>query len=468
MCWNELRDPVCLPCEHYYCRGCITQHLDVHNGNSRCPQCRSSFTRDDVRVNRALRNIVDAAKQHLREHRALREQANVQTEARRISFQEHCNYHGERLKLFCVTDQKLVCVICKEEQRHRGHAFKTIEEAFSSKKEKTTEVLEMLVNEEQQLVDLYQRQAQEILNTREKSRAISEQISSKFESLHQFLRDKEDEVKKQLDEQEDQILDIMGINIFTMEELLTDVRGKQGILMSALESNSPCQFLQWWNENGRSAIRDAQHLGTVRPAPHDVCITPDSLFLGPYETHLQHFVWKEMLAIIYPVPHHHPIMNGSDNTVKVSPNGLCLQPRRVPLMRNQLGAVWLKTEMLFTTGQHYWELDVGEKKDWGVGVCSCNHNKRVNDTVFCHSPDSGYLIQQSHNADSRTVQITSPFRKIGVYLDCERQQVSFYNADSMILIDTRVLSKPKPHCLCLSPGLYMNGNNSDPLILCWY
>jgi len=30
----------------------------------------------------------------------------------------------------------------------------------------------------------------------------------------------------------------------------------------------------------------------------DLTVLPDSLFLGPHETHLQFFVWKEMLQSI--------------------------------------------------------------------------------------------------------------------------------------------------------------------------
>lgn len=62
--------------------------------------------------------------------------------------------------------------------------------------------------------------------------------------LHQFLNDKEREVKNQLKEEENQILNIMGVNMFTMEEMLSDGGEKQGIMRSALQMNRPSQFLQ--------------------------------------------------------------------------------------------------------------------------------------------------------------------------------------------------------------------------------
>lgn len=173
------------------------------------------------------------------------------------------------------------------------------------------------------------------------------------------------------------------------------------------------------------------------------------------------------------VPHHHTVEDTNDQRISISPGGLSVQPKKASksprhTKKTKSNSVWLKTESSFNTGKHLWEVDVGQKVDWGVGVCSCESGKIVNDTVLCFNADSGYNIQQTHETDKSTLDVTSGPRKIGVYLDCERNLVSFYNADRMSLIDTRVLSKPSPHSLCLSPGLYLDGKNSDPLTVCWY
>lgn len=137
VCWNDFRDPVCLPCEHLYCRSCIMEHMTKNPADTRCPECRRHFTQNDIRVNRVLSNLVDAAKVHLREHQALRERVmsvSKETGTYTQIFTERCAYHNEELKLFCVMDQKLVCVICKEDKTHQGHIFKTVNDAFHPKK----------------------------------------------------------------------------------------------------------------------------------------------------------------------------------------------------------------------------------------------------------------------------------------------------------------------------------------------
>ncbi|KAG7335866.1 hypothetical protein KOW79_000559 [Hemibagrus wyckioides] len=440
--------------------------------DTKCPECRRPFAPNDIRVNRVLRNLVDAAKDHLREHQALVDRvtsASARTSIINQDFTEHCTYHNEKLKLFCVTDQKLICVVCKEDKTHRGHSFKTLDAAFHDKKKKITETLESLLGVENILVDLINEQAEEILKTMGKSKSLSDQISNQFMKLHQFLEDKEREVKKKLEEEEKQILAIMGINMFTMEEMLSDRGEKQGMMRSALEINQPSRFLQWWNETGRFVVRKVVIGNSTHLALEDLRVVPDTLSLGPYETLLQFFVWKEMLRFIQLVPHHHTVEDKGDQSISISPSGLCIQPKKVTrIQKNKPNSLWLKIVSSFNTGKHYWELDVGRKVDWGVGVCSCESGKIVNDTVLCFNSDSSYHIEQTHDTDKSTVDLTSQPRKIGVYLDCERNLISFYNADKMILIDTRVLSKPPPYSLCLSPGLYLDGKNSDPLTICWY
>lgn len=41
-----------------------------------------------------------------------------------------CSEHMEPLKLFCENDQRLVCLICKEGEKHGGHSFKPVKKAM--------------------------------------------------------------------------------------------------------------------------------------------------------------------------------------------------------------------------------------------------------------------------------------------------------------------------------------------------
>lgn len=120
VCLSDFNDPVSLPCQHVFCKHCITSYLESIEGAYKCPECRQNFTRQDVKANRVLRNVVDAVQQ----------QRKTKQQTPRTAQEVLCSEHEEQLKLFCENDQRLVCLICKEGEKHRGHDFKPVKEAM--------------------------------------------------------------------------------------------------------------------------------------------------------------------------------------------------------------------------------------------------------------------------------------------------------------------------------------------------
>lgn len=62
--------------------------------------------------------------------------------------------------------------------------------------------------------------------------------------MHQFLRKKEEQVKKMLEKEEKEMIEKMKRNRAEIEEKLNDGREKEGILHSVFESDEPDGFLQ--------------------------------------------------------------------------------------------------------------------------------------------------------------------------------------------------------------------------------
>ncbi|XP_028311891.1 bloodthirsty-related gene family, member 30 isoform X2 [Gouania willdenowi] len=90
----------------------------------------------------------------------------------------------------------------------------------------------------------------------------------------------------------------------------------------------------------------------------------------------------------------------------------------------------------FSTGRHYWEVFVGENKDWKLGVVSESAQKKG---LFDMSPSNGYYALWWSGSQLRA--LTTPpltkvknshprLRQVGVFLDVEEAQVSFYNVKS--------------------------------------
>ncbi|XP_028359252.2 butyrophilin subfamily 3 member A3-like [Phyllostomus discolor] len=87
----------------------------------------------------------------------------------------------------------------------------------------------------------------------------------------------------------------------------------------------------------------------------------------------------------------------------------------------------------FTSGRHFWEVEVGDRAQWCVGVCredvERKHWVKIN-------PENGFWVIGRYSGkyyealmDTRSrLTVASPPEKVGVFLDCELGEVSFYNA----------------------------------------
>uniref|UniRef100_A0A672LH58 Tripartite motif containing 109 n=1 Tax=Sinocyclocheilus grahami TaxID=75366 RepID=A0A672LH58_SINGR len=385
VCVGDFTDPVSLLCDHTFCRQCISNHSQSCRLKL-CPECRRPYTMWDLRSNRVLRNMVHAVREHLSEQQALRDGNVAACGAGARVFEEPeklvCSDHQERLKLFCETDQKLVCLICRDGERHQGHTFKPVEQAAEPRKNLLLEPLSFLSKENEELQALIKKQTNEISKTEERSRQLSAQISAQFEEIHQFLRKKEEEVKKMLAKEEKDMIEKMKRNRAEIEEKLNDGREQEGILRSVLETDQPDGFLQWWSEKGLDFVEEMKekesccenndivsqttyyiHLLCCRfkSAVKSVNLTPNSLFLGLHETHLQFLVWKEMLSFIKPVPDRNVIHDCHDPYLRVSSDGRSIirTSKKGIFLHHKDYRPLARTHKTFQSGQHYWEVDVG-------------------------------------------------------------------------------------------------------------
>nr|XP_014352200.1 PREDICTED: zinc-binding protein A33-like [Latimeria chalumnae] len=135
----------------------------------------------------------------------------------------------------------------------------------------------------------------------------------------------------------------------------------------------------------------------------------------------------------------HPYLIVSDNLTSVEYSDVCQNvpdnPKRFDIN------VCVLASQGFTSGKHYWEVNVANKTDWRLGVASESVKRKG---IFTLIPQNGYWLLWLRNrtelkalsSPSVTLTLQSSLRKIGIYLGYEGGQLSFYNADSMSLIYT--------------------------------
>ncbi|XP_038259632.1 butyrophilin subfamily 1 member A1-like isoform X2 [Dermochelys coriacea] len=124
----------------------------------------------------------------------------------------------------------------------------------------------------------------------------------------------------------------------------------------------------------------------------------------------------------------------------------------------------------FTGGRHYWEVEVGKKPEWTLGVCRDSVRRKGSISV---TSESGYFVVCLRDGEKYWAR-TSPLTRlpvsvrpgqVGVFLDYEAGEVSFYNVTdrSHLFTFTGTFSGMlRPY---FSPCLNEGGKNVDPLII---
>uniref|UniRef100_A0A3B3YBC1 Uncharacterized protein n=1 Tax=Poecilia mexicana TaxID=48701 RepID=A0A3B3YBC1_9TELE len=414
VCLIIFTDPVTLFCGHSFCRECITLSLKSLN---QCPQCRATVPTDmmDFTTNHILKSLAEKAA---------------------VGF---CPEHDEKLKLFCVTDQQLTCIICRDCERHEGHKFKPVKEAAASIRKEVETLVEKETSDICAIEHLVESQNEEIRKSEEKSQQLRIQISSQFQEMHQFLKRREDEILNELKDKEKDELEKMRRSLNVVEKALTEGREVGEQMKSVLEVTDPESFLKscWTEGKGKGAL---EHL--FRPRVNELQVVDSSLSLGPYESHLQFFMWKEMLQVIKPRAELLTLKSNSQDVV-VSDDGRSLRQKHHPFTSE------------FGAGQHYWEIEVGSRSYWELGVI---HNLLKYDGVKYASCGPNVTTE---------LEFRNRPRKIGVYFNCSSKELSFYDADTMTHIHSvSAVFVTTP----VSAQININHKQPDhsPVTVCWY
>ncbi|GCC18649.1 hypothetical protein chiPu_0020854 [Chiloscyllium punctatum] len=462
LCRELFQQPVILECGHNFCRGCIQSEWEKVEGGGCCPECLTLSRGSHLKLNRALANLAD----RLRNLKPARERAPwAEAPGGEPGFGLYCSEHREELKLFCETDRQLICVMCLDGRgghSHKFHDFMLIHEAVIKYKERLKTSLDNL-RQKIIILEAKLKEKQGISEIGEKSASLQNLISSEFAKMHQFLNRREESLIRELKDHEDNLSGMMEKNLQEIKSHLDSVQRKLSRLHTKMDQRASVHFLE--EEAWGQKSEDSHHILISGNQPL-------GLFKGP----LQYTVWREMISAINPAPtcltldpntaHSWLILSDDLTSVRYGDRGQSLPetPERF------YPCVCVLASEGFNSGKHYWEVEVGNSAEWDLGVVTESINRKGDITAM---PEAGYWIVWLRRSEYKagtfprtllTVDIKP--RKIGVYLNYEEGQVSFYNADNMFHLHTFIDIFTEKLYPFFSPCLSGHGENTEPLKIC--
>ncbi|XP_030055751.1 E3 ubiquitin-protein ligase TRIM39-like isoform X4 [Microcaecilia unicolor] len=423
ICLDYFTDPVTTDCGHNFCRSCITQSWEATDTDFPCPQCRAMSPQRNLRPNRQLANMTEMVK-------------NLSQTSVRPKEENLCEKHEEKLKLFCEEVQKLICIICRESRDHKSHTVIPIEEAAQQYKKKFKMHLKPLKKNLEDLLKFKsteEKKAEELKSETERKRQI---VESEFEELHQFLNKEKQIFLSRLEEEEKKILQRMSENETQVEQQSSSLKQ----LISKIEEKSQQPAIELLKDV-KDALSRCQKM--TFPVPEAVSTDMKLGFQLSFPQQLKKWIrkfegfdwWMEFgrytVNVTLDPETAGPGLVLSEDGKSVR-NGNATQnvpdtPQRFDFSPCVLGSEG------FTSGRHYWEVEVGNLKFCSLGVCKGSVKRKGGITL---SPGEGFWTVGLWNKQEFWA-LTSPqtqlplseiLRALGILLDYEAGKVSFYDA----------------------------------------
>ncbi|KAM6960111.1 E3 ubiquitin-protein ligase TRIM39-like [Tautogolabrus adspersus] len=530
ICLDTFTDPVSIPCGHNFCLDCIEGFWDTKD-QAQCPLCKETFSpRPELRINRGFADIVEIFKRsktqeliqeeedwnhspsqvihaeevpcdichgnkltsvksclvcqtsycdlHLTPH--LKDAALCRhrlTDPATFSASHLCRKHNKPLTMFCRKDQAPICEDCAEKD-HKQHKIVVIEKA--SKKFKTC--LRGTKTEIQQMIHARLRKIEQMKNSVDLSKKITEREilhSAKVCSLliatverHQAeLVEDLAESQQKAERRAEQLLD-------ELEQEIKDLQNRSNELQHLELTQNSLHLLQSFPALNRLPSTKEWSEVTVHT---DNCMGMVSKAVFKLAD-----LWQELANKLSEEEADKMHQYAVDVTLDpetasgwlvVSPDRkkVSSQKKMDPVTDNPQrfdACVCVLGKQSFTSGRRYWEVQVGDKTDWDLGVARESIDRKGAITV---RPDSGYWAicrrrggsLSACTGPSVNLQLQEIPKKVGVFLDHDAGSVSFYDADAKTHIYTYSgCPFTEPLYPYFNPCVQDNGKNTAPLIIC--
>uniref|UniRef100_A0A8C5MSJ1 Uncharacterized protein n=1 Tax=Leptobrachium leishanense TaxID=445787 RepID=A0A8C5MSJ1_9ANUR len=155
-----------------------------------------------------------------------------------------CSNHKEILKFYCREDAACICVICRLDGEHRGHQVETLNEASEKKKETLRIILEKLILDREKTEKRVQSLQEFGREVQEKTTWVTEQVTALIMDIREQLEALEERVLSEISRQEEQVSLRVSDQIRQLEIKKEELSRKMGDIEELCNMMDPLTVLQ--------------------------------------------------------------------------------------------------------------------------------------------------------------------------------------------------------------------------------
>ncbi|KAM9780284.1 bloodthirsty-related gene family, member 2 [Neosynchiropus ocellatus] len=412
LCKDIFTGPVTTPCGHSFCLSCLCEFWSRHQSRY-CPQCRRLFSnRPDLSVNRILADLADNYKKN-RPEKPAKEEIVVDVGQMIQERQQKIEKFKQSLEL-----QKSSYL---REVRESHKVFSALVTAMEKRHKAVVAEIEARQRvEEEKVAGLVKELEEEIQLLKEETFDLHQRITTDCTDAVKHLN---------------------------------------------TQNPKPCGNIRDWSD---VTIESDPCLGVTRRALSDMMEKVKVEVNRLSKSELKK-VEKYTVDINLSAKTAHPCLSVSDDRKQVRQTDKFQEVPDHPKRFDRVANVLAKES--FGGRRCYWEVDVGEKIEWTLGVVRQSVNRKGKFTVC---PANGFWtlslkVGGQYAANSAPVTLLAleqrP-KRVGVYLDYREGRVSFYCGESGQHIYTFTDSFTDQLHPFFTPGRLHGGKNAAPLMIC--
>ncbi|XP_015229128.1 PREDICTED: E3 ubiquitin-protein ligase TRIM17-like [Cyprinodon variegatus] len=515
ICLDLFTEPVTTPCGHNFCRTCLTQQCS--DGEFyQCPKCNKRFfmkpefstneviAEMSVQIKRrkieALESVnkpwkvkcdvctdvkFKASKSclvcltsycdgHLEPHQRVPGLMRHKLVDPVENLEEKvCEKHARMLEFFCRKERVCICLLCCEVE-HRDHETVPVEEEGELQKENIESnqaKIKLMINKRLEKIEEFQKSSKMSKVNADNETEDAEKL---FSNLVFRVQDVQRTVKEYIDKKlQKSNVKVQGL-IEKLEEEVASLKTRHDKLEELSQNEDHLQLVQTLQAlDTMSASKDWSktkvypdlYIQTMRRAMDNLVnifqkeqTTLTSMELTRMKEYKESVTFDESTAGVG------LIITDFGKRLKYSKTARSSTPSsnskrfRLPMVFGMNG---------FTSGRHYWEVQVGLRNDWDIGVALETIDRSDDDVRkdkgFYSIGKSGFDYEV--NEKPRKVLHLSPRpRHVGVFLDYEAGRVSFFDLNKKLHIHSfnkeSFTGKLFPYFY-----LYSGAKRSEPLVL---